>query len=264
MNSINLLLIFMKSLHMKRYIHSFLYYLVLLLSVTLLSFVTRKDNPKKVLGAWQYSSGKEQTVIIISSQIFSLATYNISEKKFISSYGGRWSIKDNKLILKTEWNSTDSSKVGTDWITDISITKKQLSLSGLPKKLDKLDDGTPGALAGAWIITGSYNNDQVSKRRNPFYPRRTMKVLSGKHFQWIAYNVVTKQFIDTGGGTYTTENGKYTETIHFFTKTAESVGKTLSFDYSFVNGDWRHKGQKSTGGPMDECWTKRELLEPQQ
>lgn len=51
-----------------------------------------------------------------------------------------------------------------------------------------------------------------------------------------------------------------TETIEFFTKTAESVGKSLAFDYSFVNGDWRHKGQKSTGGSMDECWSKRETL----
>ena len=238
--------------------------IVLFTCMTLLSFTVKKDNPKSVQGAWQYVSGKEQTVIIITPQVFSSATYNISDKKFISSYGGTWSVKDDKLVLKTEWNSTDSAKVGTDWVSSFSITKNQLSLNGLPKKLDRLDDGTPGELAGAWIITGSYTNDQVSKRRSPFYPRRTMKILSGKHFQWIAYNVVTKQFIDTGGGTYTTENGKYTETIHFFTKTAESVGKSLSFDYSFVNGDWRHKGQKSTGGAMDECWTKRELLEPKQ
>lgn len=238
--------------------------LTLFLSILLLSFTIKKDIHQEVQGAWQYTSGKEQTVIIISANVFSSATYNISEKKFISSYGGSWAIKNHKLVVKTEWNSSDTGKVGTDWMADITIEKKQLSISGLPKKLNRLDDGTPGALAGAWIITGSYTNDQVSKRKSPFYPRRTMKVLSGKHFQWVAYNVVTKQFIDTGGGTYTTENGKYTETIHFFTKTAESVGKSLSFDYSFVNGDWRHKGQKSTGGPMDECWTKRELLEPQQ
>ncbi len=88
-----------------------------------------------------------------------------------------------------------------------------------------------------------------------------MKVLSGKYFQWIAYNVAAKTFINAGGGTYTTANGKYTENIEFFTKTSESVGKSLAFDYSFVNGDWRHKGQKSTGGDMDECWSKRETLE---
>jgi hypothetical protein len=31
--------------------------------------------------------------------------------------------------------------------------------------------------------------------------------------------------------------------------------------YSFVDGDWRHKGVKSTGGPMDECWSRRATLE---
>ena len=32
--------------------------------------------------------------------------------------------------------------------------------------------------------------------------------------------------MNAGGGTYNTTNGKYTENIEFFTKTAESVGKT--------------------------------------
>ena len=114
---------------------------------------------------------------------------------------------------------------------------------------------------GAWVITGNFTDDKVSKRANPFYPRRTMKVLSGKYFHWIAYNVADKTFLNAGGGTYTTNNGKYTENIEFFTKTPESIGKSLTFDYSFVNGDWRHKGQKSTGGSMDECWSKRETLE---
>lgn len=231
------------------------------ISVLILSFTNKNDKEQNIQGAWRFTEGKEQTVIIITPHIFSSATYNLEEKKFISSYGGSYTINGSQLILKTEWNSLDSAKVGTDWNSTFTTSKNQLSLNGLPKKLERLDDGTPGALAGAWIITGSYSNDQVSKRRSPFFPRRTMKILSGKHFQWIAYNVVTKQFIDTGGGTYTTENGKYTETIHFFTKTAESVGKSLSFEYSFVDGDWRHKGQKSTGGPLDECWTKREVLE---
>lgn len=234
------------------------------ISVLILSFTNKNDKEQNIQGAWRFTEGKEQTVIIITPHIFSSATYNLEEKKFISSYGGSYTINGSQLMLKTEWNSLDSAKVGTDWNSTFTTSKNQLSLNGLPKKLERLDDGTPGALAGAWIITGSYSNDQVSKRRSPFFPRRTMKILSGKHFQWIAYNVVTKQFIDTGGGTYTTENGKYTETIHFFTKTAESVGKSLSFEYSFVDGDWRHKGQKSTGGPLDECWTKREVLESKQ
>lgn len=239
-------------------------YAFLFIVCILTSFAPTKQDPKDLIGAWQEKQGNEETVIIMTDAIFSSATYNTTEKKFISSYGGTWSLKGTQLVLKVEWNSKDSSTVGSEITTSFNITKNQLILEGTKSPWKRLDNGTPGELFGAWIITGSYNNDQVSKRRSPFFPRRTMKILSGKHFQWIAYNVVTKQFIDTGGGTYTTLNGKYTETIHFFTKTAASIGKSLSFDYSFVNGDWRHKGQKSTGGVMDECWTKREQLESKQ
>ncbi|MBL0883452.1 MAG: membrane or secreted protein [Chitinophagaceae bacterium] len=218
---------------------------------------------KSLKGAWQQINGYEQTTLIITDHIFAVATYNLNEKKFISSYGGKYSIAQNKLTITIEWNNLDSTAVGTQKMTEIQINNNQLIIEGIAGSWKRLDDGTPGALAGDWIITGSFNNDQVAKRKSPFYPRRTMKVLSGKHFQWIAYNVVTKQFLDTGGGTYTTEDGKYTETIHFFTKRAASVGKILLFDYTFVNGDWRHKGLTSIGGVMDECWSRRETVEKQ-
>lgn len=55
--------------------------------------------------------------------------------------------------------------------------------------------------------------------------------------------------------------GSIRKMIEFFTKTPESVGKALNFQYSFVDGDWRHKGEKSTGGALDECWSRRETLE---
>ena len=72
---------------------------------------------------------------------------------------------------------------------------------------------------------------------------------------------VTKKFFDAGGGTQTTQNGKYTENIEYFTKTTQSIGKSLSFGYTIIDGDWRHQGQKSTGGQLDECWTKRKIIE---
>lgn len=235
---------------------------VLVLLFVIMGFKPAPQNPVNPVGAWQLNGkGGEQTVLIFSDQIFSAATFNQGEKKFIASWGGAYTLQQNKVLVSCEWNSLDSTQVGTTIALELSSSNGKLSIDKLPGEWTQMDDGTPGKLAGAWIITGSYNNDVVAKRRSPFHPRRTMKLLSGKHFQWIAYNVVTKQFIDTGGGTYTTTDGKYTETISYFTKTAASVGKTLGFDYSFVDGDWRHKGQKSTGGVMDECWTRRAKLE---
>lgn len=230
----------------------------LVITILLTSF-TNPIEPKDIIGAWGYGNPENRTVMINTEKVFSVATYDLPGKKLISSYGGVWRIDGNSLVKKIEWHSKDSAQVGKEFKEPIEI--KGGKLINKDETWTRLDDGKPGALMGAWVITGNYRNDSVSKRASPFYPRRTMKVLSGKYFHWIAYNVVTKSFMNAGGGTYTTENGKYTENIEFFTKTPESVGKKLTFDYSFVNGDWRHKGEKSTGGAMDECWTKREQLE---
>lgn len=88
-----------------------------------------------------------------------------------------------------------------------------------------------------------------------------MKIHTGNAFQWIAYNVQTKQFFGTGGGYYSTQGNTYTEEIVFFTKASSSIGKKLPFEFQIQDGIWRHKGQKSTGGPMDEAWSRRELLD---
>jgi hypothetical protein len=90
--------------------------------------------------------------------------------------------------------------------------------------------------------------------------RKTMKILSGSRFQWIAYNNETKEFIGTGGGTYTTKEGKYSETIEFFSRDNNRVGATLEFDFSLIEGDWRHSGKSSKGDPIDEIWSKREKI----
>ena len=225
------------------------------------SFEAIAIDTKDIIGAWGYGPEEKKTVMINTDKIFSVATYDVPGKKFISSYGGTWRIEGNKLIKNIEWNSSDSLQVGKVISEDVQITNGKLVSKLNNESWSRLDNGKPGELMGAWVITGNYTDDKVSKRPSPFYPRRTMKVLSGKYFHWIAYNVATKTFTNAGGGTYTTTNGKYTENIEFFTKTVESVGKSVAFDYSFVDGDWRHKGQKSIGGALDECWSKRETLE---
>lgn len=234
---------------------------IIFCAVSFKSAVITSDD---LQGAWQYGPAENKTVMIIAGNVFAVANYSIPEKKFMSSYGGTWRVEGNKLFHKIEWNSRDENEVGKEITLIAELKNNTLMMSPKNETWTRVDNGTPGKLAGAWIITGNYANDQVRKRGAPFFPRRTMKILSGTRFQWIAYNVETKKFENTGGGSYTTIDGKYTENIEFFTKTSESVGKSLQFEYSFVNGDWRHQGQKSTGGAMDECWTKRETLEGQQ
>jgi hypothetical protein len=230
-------------------------------TLVLLSLKKPAIDPAEFIGAWGYGEPQNKTVMIVTDNVFSVAKYDLPGKKLIHAYGGTWKIDGNKLIKKMEWNSKDSTQVGSETTEDVQITNGKLAIKQTNENWNRLDNGTPGELKGAWVITGNYTDDKVRKRPSPFYPRRTMKVLSGKHFHWIAYNVGTKTFTNAGGGTYTTVNGKYTENIEFFTKTAESVGKSLAFNYSFVDGDWRHRGEKSTGGAMDECWSRRATLE---
>jgi len=213
-----------------------------------------------IKGAWGLENSFGQTVLLITDQVFSLTQYNFVEKKFISSEGGTWRKEGNSIFLAYDWSSKDTAKVGMEIKISCAVSKDELNFGLMDLKLKKLDHGKPGALQGEWIISGNYTNDVVSKRSSPFYPRRTMKILTGNYFQWIAFNVKTKEFFGTGGGTYTTSvDRKYVETIDFFTKAASSIGKSVEFTYSFQEGDWRHKGQKSTGGPLDECWTPRKF-----
>ena len=84
-----------------------------------------------------------------------------------------------------------------------------------------------------------------------------MKILSGTRFQWIAYNTETKEFMGSGGGTYTTKEGKYTENIEFFSRDDSRVGASLQFDYELKDGDWHHSGLSSKGQPIYEIWSIR-------
>ena len=221
-----------------------LYYATLLLAFVVTTAFTFLNKPtidaKDLKGAWEYGPAEKHTVMINTDKVFAVATYDLPGKKFISSYGGTWRVEGNKLIQSIEWNNLNPQQVGTEVTTDVSLNGKKLTIATTKESWNKVGDGKTDDLTGAWIITGNYANDKVSKRPSPFIPRRTMKVLAGGRFQWIAYNVQTKEFINAGGGTYSARDGKYTENVEFFTKTPESIGKSLSFQYSFIDGDWRH------------------------
>lgn len=234
------------------------------LSCFLISTIAANANSlislSEIQGAWGKEDRNEKQMLLIVNDYFSISSYNLIEKKFIHTWGGTIQKEGDEYKILQEWNSIDSTQIGSNQSILVQIKKNKLSF-GKITDLNKLEDVSIGPLLGVWIISGNYTNDVVSKRANPFYPRRTMKILSGKYFQWISYNVQSKKFFDTGGGMYQAENGKYTEQVQFFTKAVSSIGKELAFTYSINNGDWRHKGKKSTGGDLDECWTERKIIE---
>ena len=111
-------------------------------------------------------------------------------------------------------------------------------------------------LNGKWLMAGRMT-DEGERRRDTSRPRKTMKFLIDGHFQWIAFNTETFHFFGSGGGYYTTEKGKYTEHIEYFSRDNSRVGAVLPFDYSLKGTDWHHQGFSSKGDPMYEIWSMR-------
>lgn len=219
-----------------------------------------QSRSEALTGAWQSGSQDNESTLICSEKFFSIATYDLKNKRFISTFGGSYRVEGGQYIAMIEFHSLDPGMVGNEYRGDINITGGTLRIADEAGNSDwkRLDDGQPGKLAGAWLITGRMQGGDMTTMTPG--ARRTMKILSGKRFQWIAYNVDTREFFGTGGGTYTTKNGKYTENIEFFSRDNSRVGASLAFDFSLENGAWRHKGLSSKGDPIDEVWTRREKI----
>jgi hypothetical protein len=93
----------------------------------------------------------------------------------------------------------------------------------------------------------------------PLAARKTIKLLTAKKFQWAAINTSTGEFFGTGGGSYTFENGKYTEHIEFFSRDNSRVGASLQFSDTLQGKRWIHSGLSSKGDPIYEIWTRETI-----
>lgn len=217
-------------------------------------------SPKESLeGAWSvsYDGSKGEVTMIFSGGYFSVSEYDSARGRFDGTWGGVYKVTGSRLLLTQEFNTIQTSEIGMQQSGEVGFRKGALQLKIGTRVFSgkRLDAGQPGALAGAWWMTGRMRDGKLVN--NTPGARRTMKILSGTRFQWIAYNVETKEFFGTGGGSYTTLNGKYTEKLSFFSRDASRIGASLTFDYSIEEGRWRHRGLSSKGEPIDEFWSQR-------
>ncbi len=233
--------------------------IILLLTFIFSAFGIQGQN---LNGAWERDhisndGDKLKSVVIISDGYQVISTYNSNTGEFIGTNGGTLNLIDDIVTEKVEFDSKHPERVGIEVSFKVSIKDSVMGITGTDIEYLKIDNGSPGKLNGAWLMSVR-TKDGVSQSRNISEPRKTMKILSGTRFQWIAYNTESKEFMGTGGGTYTTSNGEYTETIEFFSKDNTKVGISLTFNYSLVNGDWQHSGLSSKGDPINETWSIRE------
>lgn len=200
---------------------------------------------------------------IYTKDYFIYAAYDLTGKEFLEAGGGTWKLTANGTIEMFEFFTSNPEQVGNseshmfkgehdDNPMTLITNREGEKIVETWSKID--DDESP--LFGAWRITQRERNRQMSTMQQG--PRKTMKVLSGTRFQWAAFNVETKQFMGTGGGIFTTKDGKYTEHIEFFSRDNSRVGASLEFDFEVKGKDWHHKGLSSKGDPIYEIWTNQD------
>lgn len=207
-------------------------------------------------GAWQTKAGNEQQVLLFQDGYFTHTSFDKEGRRFLRTRGGTYAVNPGKLELRIEFDTKDKEKVGVAETYVYSLKGGQLSttVSGKEAAWQRIDEGKEG-LSGLWEITARKGENGLTPIHRTG-TRKTVKILSGTRFQWAAIDPGTKQFMGTGGGTYSFKDGKYTENIEFFSRDSSRVGSSLSFDGKLEAGDWHHSGLSSRGEPIYEVWSR--------
>ena len=211
---------------------------------------------QSITGAWTRNLDTAVQYMTVVDNYFTVATFNLEGKKFISTRGGTARMENGKMSGTIEFNTVDRAEVKSTYSYELKRKENTLilPLEGNAKKWMKVDDATE-SLAGNWRITGR----EQAGTMTPIKPaaRKTIKILSGTRFQWIAINMETGEFFGTGGGQYGFKDGTYTENIEFFSRDASRVGASLSFKAEISNGEWHHSGLSSKGEKIHEVWSRK-------
>lgn len=183
-------------------------YLMLLFAVSL--FVPEL-KAQDLQGAWERSYRSEsgdslRQVVIFADGYQASAIYHATDGTFVETNGGGWLLDGNIMTEFIEFHSTKPELVNTEVTFEVRIAESEIEITDRNLVYHRIDDGTPGELQGAWLMSGRVR-DGETQYRDTSQPRKTMKILSGTRFQWIAYHTEDRTFLGTGGGSYTTQNG---------------------------------------------------------
>jgi len=170
-------------------------------------------NAQVIIGAWENTSVSEngdqlKRVVIFAEGYQVLTTFDATTGQFIHTNGGTWKLEGDIMTEKIEFDTDNPELVGTEVSFKVRVTNNEIEIVDGNLKFKRLENGLPGKLQGAWLMSGRIRNG-VTQLQDTNRPRKTMKILSGTRFQWIAYNTETKQFMGSDGGTYTTKDGTY-------------------------------------------------------
>jgi hypothetical protein len=241
---------------MKKLLPFLSFSLLLVAIAATLSFQAASTNAATLKGAWQLEGAPDDHIVIFTDEYFSYARYDKAGKQFLITFGGTYKTANGQIEARFEYNTGDSTQVGQAFSYPFTLSNDELAIivNGETSNWERLDDGT-APLAGNWRITGRMQDGKIQAIHQAG-GRKTVKILSGTRFQWAAVNTDTKEFFGTGGGTYTFQNGKYTENIEFFSRDNSRVGASLTFDGAIKSDGWHHSGLSSRGDKIYEVWNK--------
>ena len=87
---------------------------------------------------------------------------------------------------------------------------------------------------------------------------RDIKIISEKHFIFVAYNTETGKPLYTGGGTYVLNGSSYTEHVDFASDaiSAGLIGKDQHFALKLDGDTFTQTGALSNGKGLTEVWKR--------
>lgn len=85
-----------------------------------------------------------------------------------------------------------------------------------------------------------------------------IKIISGEHFVFVAYDTETGKALYTGGGTYTLNGSSYTELVAFASDAIAPglVGKDQPFTLKLDRDTFTQTGTLSNGRALSEVWKR--------
>lgn len=219
--------------------------LILIFTCSIITQIFAQD----LAGAYLNSTNNSNKLLLIVDGYVSLTSYE--DTKYLGTQGGAYQLKDGILAVLCEFDDQNPQHIGETGFFEIQVDKEGIQVGDLFYKKQK---AIAQDLDGLWRITGRQTNDGLQEIKRG--DRKTIKLLVDGYFQWIAINPAQKGFYGTGGGNYSFSNGKYSETIRFFSRDNTRVGALLNFDGEIENSQWHHSGKSSKGDPIHEIWSR--------
>jgi len=110
---------------------------------------------QNITGAWTRNLDTAVQYMTVVDNYFTVATFNLEGKKFISTRGGTAIVEKGKMSGTIEFNTVDRAEVKSSYSYDVKRKENSLMLplEGNSKKWTKVDDATE-SLSGNWRITG--------------------------------------------------------------------------------------------------------------